>query len=83
MVCSFHVQLSRWDTPSYFQNKRFQGFISEILGVVSLLREKYIVSTPLRHSKFQESLNFPFYINVALPKQIPEQLKLLQVFEKL
>ena len=52
IVCDFHRNEVR-GAPLVFQKRRFQGFISELLKVVSLLGEKFIFfSTPLRQPKF-------------------------------
>ena len=58
IVCGFYTKYGRWDT--LFLNKRTQGFISEILRMVSLLGEKFIFSTPLGLPEFYEFVNFLF-----------------------
>ena len=57
-----------------FLNKRFQGFTAKILRVVSLLGEKLISSTPLRQSKFHESLIFLFIFVLSFPKPFQKNL---------
>ena len=59
IVCDFHTKSGKRDTLSFFQKRRFQGFISEILRVVGLLVEKFIFfSTPLGQLKFPGVSNF-------------------------
>ena len=69
-----------------FQNRRFQGFISELLIAVSLLGEKLILSTSLGRPKFSGSFKFFVYIDLVLLINVSEQLEilfLLQISEKL
>ena len=60
-------------TLSFFQKRRFQGFISDILGVVGLLGEKFIFFDSLGTTKISRSLNFSVYSNVLLAN-FPENL---------
>ena len=61
----------------FFQKRRFQGFISEVLRVVGPLREKFtFLKLPCDNQNFQESLRLSVYINVVLLINFPEQFKL-------
>ena len=42
IVCDFHTNEVRGTHLVFFQKRRFQGFISEILRVVGLVEEKLI-----------------------------------------
>ena len=42
IVCDFHTTSGKRGTLKFFQKRRFQGFIYEILRVVGLLGEKFI-----------------------------------------
>ena len=50
----------------FFQKRRFQGFISDILRMVGLLGEKFTFSTPLGQPNFQESHTNSNSINFEL-----------------
>ena len=53
-------------THSFFQKRRFQGFISDILRMVGLLGETFTFSTPLGQPNFQESQTNSNSINFEL-----------------
>ena len=63
------------------QKRRFQGFISEILRVVSLLREKFTFFNSLGTTKISRSLRLSVYINVVLLINFPEQFELCFYFK--
>ena len=46
IVCGFHTKLGGGTPLIVSQNKRFQGFKSDILSVISLLGEKFIFQLP-------------------------------------
>ena len=69
IIVDFHMKRSKRDTFS-FSERRFQGFVSEILRVVGLLREKYFFSTHLGHPKFP-GMSDSVYINVVLLINFP------------
>ena len=81
MHCGFHTRRGRWDTLTFFQKKRFQGFISEILRVTSLLGEKFIVFTSLRTTEPFRIFRLSVYIHVVLPVNLSEQFDLCFYFK--
>ena len=60
-------------THLIFQNKRFQGFISEILRAVSLLGEKFIFFNSFGTTEISRILKLSVYFHVVLLKSFPEQ----------
>ena len=53
IICDFHTKSGKRDTLSFYKRgDLIQGFISEILRVVGLLREKFTFSNPLGQPKF-------------------------------
>ena len=65
----------------FFQKRRFQGFISEILRVVGPLGEKFTFLNSLGTTKISNSLRLSVYINVVLLISFPEQFKLFFYFK--
>ena len=57
IVCGFHLKESRWNTiffneTQFFSMKKFQGFPSEILIVISLFGGKFLFPNPLDQPQF-------------------------------
>ena len=67
-------------THLVFFKRRFQGFISEILRVVGLLREKFTFFNSLLTTKISRSLRLSVYINVVL--LFPNVLKFYNLGDK-
>ena len=65
----------------FFQKRRCQGFISEILRVVGLLGEKFTFFNSLGTTKISRSLKLSVYINVVLLINFPEQFELCFYFK--
>ena len=80
--CGFHTKRCRWDTLSFFQKRRFQGFISEILRVINLLREKLFLKSLETTEPFRIFRLF-IYIHVVLPVNFPEQFGVCFYFKYL
>ena len=59
----------------FFQERRFQGFISEILRVLSLLGEKLTFFNSLGTTKISRSHRLSVYISVVLLINFPEQFE--------
>ena len=78
IACDFHMKLGKL---SFFQMRRFQGLISEILRVLSLLGEKFIFSTPLGQPKFPGVSIFLLILMLPFLKNFPEQLELCFYFK--
>ena len=67
IVCNFHTKCGKMNTLSFFQKRRFQGFISEILRVAGLLGEHFIFFfKSLGTTKISKSLKLSENINVVL-----------------
>ena len=49
-------------TNLFFQKRRFEGFVSEILRLVGLLREKFTFFKSIGTTKFSRSLRLSVYI---------------------
>ena len=81
IVCDFHTKRGKRDTLSFFEKRRFQGFISEILRVVGLLGEKFTFSNSFGTTKISRSLKLSVYINVVLLINFPEQSELCFYFK--
>ena len=64
------------ETLSFYQKRRFQGFISDILRVVGPLGEKVNFFNSLGTTKIFRSLRPSVCINVILLIQFPEQFEL-------
>ena len=62
IICDFHAKWAERDALSFFQKRRFQGFISETLRVVGLLGEKFTFSTTLGQPKFPGVSDFLFIL---------------------
>ena len=69
------------ETHSVFQNRRFQGFIFEILRVVGLLGEKFTFFNSLGTTRISGGLRLSVYIIVVLLINFPEQFKLCYYFK--
>ena len=65
-VCDFHAKGGKRDTLWFFQNRRFQGFISEILRVIGLFGEKFTFFNSLGTTKISGSLRRSVYIMFIL-----------------
>ena len=83
IVCDFHTNDKNGtrDILSFFQKRRFQVFISEILRVVGSLGEKFTFLNSLETTQISRSLRLPVYINVVLLMNFPEQFKLFFYFK--
>ena len=77
IICDFHTK----DTLSFYQKRRFQGFISEIFRVVGLLGEKFTFFNSLGTTKISRSLRLSVYINFVLLINFPEQFELCFYFK--
>ena len=62
-------------------NRRFQGFMSELLRVVGLLGEKFTFFNSLETTKISRSLRLSVHINVVLLINFPEQFELCFFFK--
>ena len=76
IVSNFHTKQGKRDTLSFFQTRRFQGFISEILRVVGLLGENFTFFNSLGTTEIFRSLRLSVYINVDLLINFLEQFEL-------
>ena len=65
----------------FFQKRRSQGFISEILKVIGLLGEKLTFFNSLGTTKISRSLRLPVCINDVLLINFPEQFELCFYFK--
>ena len=63
------------------EKRRFQGFISEILRVVSLLGEKFTFSNSIGTTNISRSLRLSVYINVVHLINFPEQFEFYFYFK--
>ena len=81
IVRDFHRKLGKRDTLNFFQKRRFQGFISEMLRVVSLLGETFTFFNSLGKTKISRSLRLSVYINFVLLINFPEQFELCFYFK--
>ena len=65
----------------FFQKRRFQGFISEILKVVGLLGEQFTFFNSPGTTEISRSLKLSVYISVVLLINFPEQFELCFCFK--
>ena len=65
----------------FFQKRRFQGFIYEILRVVGPLGEEFTFLNSIGTTKISWSLRLSVYINIVLLIDFPEQFKLFFYFK--
>ena len=77
IVCGFHTKWGKWDTFSFFEKKKIQSFISEILRVVSLLGEKFILLPPWDLRIFKLSV----YTHVVRLENFSEHFELFLCFK--
>ena len=77
----FHTKSGKRTHLVFFQKRRFQSFISEILRVVGLLGEKFTFFNSLGANKISRNLKLSVYINVVLLINVPEQSGLCFYFK--